>query len=310
MKLDPRLAEILERQPQKEQTLAEQRAQQNDFAASLRGKLTPEIPNSLELEDRMVPGRDRPIPVLIQRPEGLPDPTPVLVWAHGGAFVHGSPRTVLSRTASIAQRAGMCVVSVDYRLLPEHNYPENLHDVVDVVRWVAENSQAEGFDASRVVVGGDSGGGNLAAATGITCRDEGGPKILGQVLVVPVLDHSDTSDAMAEAQRDAPGLAAALHHSHVRYLSHGASLDDPCSNPICLEDATGLPPTFVLNCEVDPLRDDSFAWQHKLEAAGVPVQLTTIPGMAHATQSFTLAFPQAKEAEDNMIAWLRDLISC
>ena len=152
MKLDPRLAEILERQPQKEQTLAEQRAQQNDFAASLRGKLTPEIPNSLELEDRMVPGRDRPIPVLIQRPEGLPDPTPVLVWAHGGAFVHGSPRTVLSRTASIAQRAGMCVVSVDYRLLPEHNYPENLHDVVDVVRWVAENAQAEGFDASRVVV--------------------------------------------------------------------------------------------------------------------------------------------------------------
>ena len=66
----------------------------------------------------------------------------------------------------------------------------------------------------------------------------------------------------------------------------------------------------MLNCEVDPLRDDSFAWQHKLEAAGVPVQLTTIPGMAHATQSFTLAFPQAKEAEDNMIAWLRDLISC
>lgn len=127
---------------------------------------------------------------------------------------------------------------------------------------------------------------------------------------MPVLDLSDTSDAMAEAQRDAPGLAAVLHHSHVRYLSHGASLDDPCSNPICLEDATGLPPTFLLNCEVDPLRDDSFAWQHKLEAAGVPVQLTTIPGMAHATQSFTLAFPQAKEAEDNMIAWLRDLISC
>ena len=104
MKLDPRLAEILERQPQKEQTLAEQRAQQNDFAASLRGKLTPEIPNSLELEDRMVPGRDRPIPVLIQRPEGLPDPTPVLVWAHGGAFVHGSPRTVLSPLSRTERR--------------------------------------------------------------------------------------------------------------------------------------------------------------------------------------------------------------
>lgn len=141
MKLDPRLAEILGRQPKEEQTLAEKRARQNDVAARLRGKITPAVPDSVILEDRTVPGRTHPIPVLIQRPKGLPNPAPVLVWAHGGAFVHGSPRTVLSRTASIAQRAGVCVVSVDYRLLPEHNYPENLHDVVDVVRCPRDRGQ-------------------------------------------------------------------------------------------------------------------------------------------------------------------------
>lgn len=145
MKLDPRLAEILGRQPKEEQTLAEKRARQNDVAARLRGKITPAVPDSVILEDRTVPGRTHPIPVLIQRPKGLPNPAPVLVWAHGGAFVHGSPRTVLSRTASIAQRAGVCVVSVDYRLLPEHNYPENLHDVVDVVRWVAKTGLDKGL---------------------------------------------------------------------------------------------------------------------------------------------------------------------
>ena len=297
MKLDPRLAEILGRQPKEEQTLAEKRARQNDVAARLRGKITPAVPDSVILEDRTVPGRTHPIPVLIQRPKGLPNPAPVLVWAHGGAFVHGSPRTVLSRTASIAQRAGVCVVSVDYRLLPEHNYPENLHDVVDVVRWVAKTGLDKGFDTSRILVGGDSAGGNLAAATGIMCRDEGNPAILGQILEVPILDLSDTSEAMAEARRDAPDLAAALHHSHVRYLSHGASLDNPLTNPACLENAHGLPPTFLLNCEVDPLRDDSIAWQHKLQDAGVPVELTTVRGMDHGTQSFTLAFPQARDAE-------------
>ena len=114
---------------------------------------------------------------------------------------------------------------------------------------------------------------------------------------------------MAEARRDAPDLAAALHHSHVRYLSYGASLDNPLTNPACLENAHGLPPTFLLNCEVDPLRDDSIAWQHKLQDAGVPVELTTVRGMAHGTQSFTLAFPQARDAEDKIITWLRDLIS-
>jgi len=309
MKLDPRLAEILGRQPKEEQTLAEKRARQNDVAARLRGKITPAVPDSVILEDRTVPGRTHPIPVLIQRPKGLPNPAPVLVWAHGGAFVHGSPRTVLSRTASIAQRAGVCVVSVDYRLLPEHNYPENLHDVVDVVRWVAKTGLDKGFDTSRILVGGDSAGGNLAAATGIMCRDEGNPAILGQILEVPILDLSDTSEAMAEARRDAPDLAAALHHSHVRYLSHGASLDNPLTNPACLENAHGLPPTFLLNCEVDPLRDDSIAWQHKLQDAGVPVELTTVRGMAHGTQSFTLAFPQARDAEDKIITWLRNLIS-
>lgn len=309
MKLDPRLAEILDRQPKEEQTLAEQRARDNDAAARLRGKITPAVPDSVILEDRTVPGRTHPIPVLIQRPKGLPNPAPVLVWAHGGAFVHGSPRTVLSRTASIAKRAGVCVVSVDYRLLPEHNYPENLHDVVDVVRWVVKTGPDKGFDTSRILVGGDSAGGNLAAATGIMCRDEGNPAILGQILEVPVLDLSDTSEAMAEARRDAPDLAAALHHSHVRYLSHGASLDNPLTNSACLENAHGLPPTFLLNCEVDPLRDDSIAWQHKLQDAGVPVELTTVRGMAHGTQSFTLAFPQARDAEDKIITWLRDLIS-
>ena len=171
MKLDPRLAEILERQPQKEQTLAEQRAQQNDFAASLRGKLTPEIPNSLELEDRMVPGRDRPIPVLIQRPEGLPDPTPVLVWAHGGAFVHGSPRTVLSRTASIAQRAGMCVVSVDYRLLPG----ADRHRTIDAHHI----SNATTADDARAQLGEDVAvyldGGPAPAAQASTIVDVTGP---------------------------------------------------------------------------------------------------------------------------------------
>lgn len=309
MELDPRLAEILASRPSRDETLEEFRARQDEEAAGLRGTLTPVIPDDVAVTDLMIPGRDRPIPVVVQRPESVGEPAPVLVWAHGGGFVHGSPRTVMSRTVSLARMAGVHVVSVDYRLLPEHDFPENLHDVVDVVRWVHQVGAEQGFDPGRIVVGGDSGGGNLAAATAIVCRDEGGPALLGQILEVPVLDLSDTSAAMAEARRDAPELAAGLHHSHVRYLSHGASLDNPLTNPVCLADATGLPPAFMLNCEVDPLRDDVPHYAEKLRAAGVPVETTTVAGMAHGTQGFTLAFPQADEALHRMADWLARTVS-
>lgn len=246
------------------------------------------------------------IAILLHQPSGPQRRRPVLVWAHGGGFVGGSPLTVLSRTAALCHEADV-VVSVDYRLLPEHRFPQNREDVVAVVKWIVDGGLGEIADPHRIVVGGDSGGGNLAAATCIVARDEGLSGIVGQLLEAPVLDFSDTSKAYLEAQRDAPGLAAGLHESHVRAVAFGAVPGDPLSEPLTLPDTRGLPAAFLLACEVDPLHDDTFSYAAHLASGGVPVEVVLVEGMSHGTQSFTTAFHQAARAQRRMVTWLREV---
>lgn len=271
------------------------------------GRLTPSPGPGIQLSRHLVPRTDgTAIPCLVHVPAESQDPYPVVVWAHGGGFVSGSPITSLARTAVLCREVPAAVVSVDYRLLPEHRFPAALDDVRSVVHYLSEQHPLPQADHERIVIGGDSAGGNLAAAAAIACRDEGVRGLVGQLLEVPVLDLSDTSDAMREARRDYPALAAALHHSHTRYLAAGARRGDPQAEPFALDDAAGLPPALLIACEVDPLRDDAFGYAAKLAAAGVPVEVLGLAGLAHGTQGFSLAFSEARRAERRMTSWLRE----
>jgi len=313
MNLDPELADILAKsgalqEKHEDFDIDEARRRDNDRAARIRGVLTEEIPEQVRLWWTGVPraGGDE-IPILIHRSVEQTANAPVLIWAHGGGFVSGSPLTTVSRTAALCKCAGVIVVSVDYRLLPEHHFPDNLDDIVTVVEWVMAGGLGSAADPNRIVVGGDSAGGNLAAATCIVARSKLMTGIVGQLLEVPVLDLSDTSNAMIEARRDIPFLAEALHESHERYLALGATRGDPRCEPLTIENTKGLPPALLVNCEVDPLRDDVYHYAARLASGGVPVETVLVKGMAHGTQGFTKRFPQAARAQRRMVTWLQEV---
>lgn len=312
MQLDPVLAALLAGlPPEQAEGIDAQREREEATAEAIRGRLTPPIPEDLGLEWLEVPGREgHRIRVLLQVPAGLyrQPRRPVIIWSHGGAFTHGSPMSVLSRTATLAQRVPCVVLGVDYRLLPEHRFPSALNDVVDVLAWCREHADELGIDADRIVVAGDSAGGNISAATAIVARDRGW-QLCGQLLEVPLLDLTETSGSTHLAATAAPELARGLRSSHLRYLANGAAVDNPLSSPLCLTDAKGLAPAFMLNVEVDPLRDDVTNYARLLQSAGVEVRTHLVPGMAHGTQGFTVAFRQCRDAEDAVVRWLQERLA-
>ena len=202
-----------------------------------------------------------------------------VVYYHGGGWVIGSIEQWDAVTRALAVRSGCRVVSVDYRLAPEHRFPAAADDAYDAFVWVAENLG----DGGPVVVAGDSAGGNLAAVAAIRARDEGGPPIALQVLVYPVVDHDFTRSSYTE--HGSGGLilnAAEMMWFWDHYAPDAAARDHPHASPLRAADHSALPPAYVLVAEFDPLRDEGLAYAAKLEAAGVPVTVRRFDDQIHA----------------------------
>ena len=257
-------------------------------------------PTVLPVEARTVPGRDGPIPVRIVRPAG--PPAAVYVDIHGGGFCIGWAAQHDAANARLAQDAGVAVVSVDYRLAPEHPYPAGPDDCVDAARWVVEHGAAE-LGAARVIIGGDSAGANLALRTALALRDEGlGHALVGAHLVYGVFDLSLTpsnraaTDTLVITRRDAE-----MFHA---YYSPGASNEDlraPGLSPL-YADLRGLPSTLLLVGDADPLLDDSLFLHARLGAAGVEAELVLFPDAPHGFVSFPTTY--AHIAHRRTVAWL------
>jgi acetyl esterase len=264
-------------------------------------------PESLaKVESRRIPGPGGEIPLRIYTPEGS-GPFPAIVFFHGGGWVIGTLDTHDGVCRQIAKRAGAVVVSVDYRLAPEHKFPAAPEDCYAATLWVAENAAKIGVDACRLAVGGDSAGGNLAAAVSLMARDRGKPKIAYQVLIYPVTEHSyDT----ASYRENADGYlltkdSMVWFWNH--YLRSPADGAQPYASPLRARDLKGLPPAMVVTTEFDPLRDEGEAYAERLRQAGVPVKLKRYDGLIHGFFMMTGFFPQALQAVDEAAAEIRGL---
>jgi acetyl esterase len=228
---------------------------------------------------------DEGIPVRVYVPE-REGPYPTLVYYHGGGWVIGDLDSHDETCRVLASEADCMVVSVDYRLSPEHEFPTPLEDCYTAVEWVVENATPMQVDTDNVFVGGDSAGGNLAAAVALFARDNDGPEIAHQVLVYPVTDHS--FDTPSYEENGEGGLLSrddmAWFWDH--YLRDGTDSKNPYASPLQAQSLAGLPPATVVTCGLDPLRDEGAAYARRLEDAGVPVTHHNYADCIHGIAQF------------------------
>ena len=232
----------------------------------------------VDVTDRAVPGPHGDIPIRIYTPAGS-GAFPVLVYFHGGGWVIGDLDVVDGPCRLIANRAHAVVVSVDYRLAPEHPFPAAVDDAVAATRWVADNAALLNIDPERIAVGGDSAGGNLAAVVALDARDNGGPGLVGQVLLYPATEFERATDSARENGKDY-FLTSALLDWFGGY--YAADPTDVRASPLRATDFSGLPAAYVVTAEYDPLRDEGEAYAARLQGAGVPVELRRYDGQIHA----------------------------
>ncbi|MGH3889206.1 MAG: alpha/beta hydrolase [Pseudonocardiaceae bacterium] len=261
----------------------------------------------MDVTHRRIPGvSGPPVTLRIYRPSWPAEPTPALIYPHWGGFVTGDLDTSHSSALQIADKVGAVVVSVDYRLAPEHPFPAALDDCDAALQWVLCHAGELGIDPDRLGVGGASAGGGLAAALVLRSRDRNGPRLCFQHLVFPELDDR-LETVSARSFVDTPMLDRAnalLSWRH--YLGpateRGSAGVSYYAAPARAEDLSGLPPTFVSVCEFDPLRDEGIAYARRLAQAGVPTQLCQYPGTFHASIAIADASISRKMVADQIDA--------
>ena len=262
--------------------------------------------------DRTVPSPDGEIPVRIYTPDnsGTDERLPLLVFFHGGGFMAGSIRSHDGTAREICAQAHAIVVSVEYRLAPEHKFPAAAEDCYAALLWVAANASELGGDATRLAIGGDSAGGNLAAGVALMNRDRGGPALALQVLVYPVIDPACATPSATANSEGYMLTTASMQWMWSLYVNGPDDYANPYAAPIAAASLAGLPPALVITAEFDPLRDEGEAYGRALAAAGVDAKVSRYDGMIHGFASFFDLTPRAAEAAGEIadalrVAWAR-----
>jgi acetyl esterase len=238
-------------------------------------------PRDVAAYDRAIVGAEGARRARLYMPSSAPPSNaPGLVFFHGGGFVIGSIESHDRVCRAIADRAGVVVVSVDYRLAPEHPFPAAPLDAVAATRWVLGHAAELGMDAERVAVGGDSAGGNLAAVVCQALRDDMRRPAF-QLLIYPATDLTRSLPSHALFDRGYFLSRAAMDWYMRHYLTSAADATKPLASPLLAGDLSNLPPAFVVVAGFDPLRDEGRAYADKLRAAGVPVELVCVEGQMH-----------------------------
>jgi len=302
MPLDPAAAPIIELMEASFPRLPEA----GEDAAALRARLEalPKVPITEEIaacEDRAIPGPTGDLPVRIYRPMTHPhDPLPGTVYFHGGGWVICGLDSHDGACRRLANAVNAVVVSVDYRLAPEHPYPAAVDDGYAALEWVTSHANELGIDPSRIAVAGDSAGGNIAAVVAQMARDRSGPSLAYQLLVYPVIDSTSTRNERPSRTENAEGYFLVLkqmewyREMYVRDDTTGA---EPYCSPHVAESLAGLPPACIVTAEMDLLRDEGEHYASVLEAAGVPVTMYRAPGMFHGFFNMHLVLDGAKDAQ-------------
>ncbi|WP_343708126.1 alpha/beta hydrolase [Mycobacterium sp.] len=270
----------------------------------------PEMLPDLRIENRTIAHGDlTDIPVRIYWPQSEPGSLPIVVFYHGGGFALGDLDTHDPVARAHAVGADAIVVSVDYRLAPEHPFPAGLNDCWAALQWVAEHATELGGNPDRIAVAGDSAGGNLAAVIAQRARDEGGPALAFQLLWYPSIT-ADLSLPSFTENADAPILDRDVINAFLGWYVPDLDISDPKALPAALApcnaaDLSGLAPAFIGSAEHDPLRDDAALYAKLLNVAGTPAELSNEGTLVHGYVSFALLIPAAAEATNRGLAALK-----
>jgi acetyl esterase len=257
------------------------------------------------VRDVEIPGPESPVPLRAYRPDAA-DPA-TTVFYHGGGWTLGTLDSVDVVCRRFARRTGTVVLSVDYRLAPEHPFPAAVDDAHAALAWAADHADAFGADPDRLAVAGTSAGGNLAAATALRARETGGPEVAQQALLYPILDHALDTDSYDE-NAEAPLLTRAdMAWFWEQYLRSPVDGHNPFASPLRAPDLAGLPPATVLTAGYDPLRDEAAAYADRLDDAGVDVERHHYPALAHGFLSLASDVPAADGAFDRLAERVRAL---
>jgi acetyl esterase len=261
----------------------------------------------ITVADRMIPGPAGQIPVRVVTPPGA-GLQPGLVYFHGGGWVTGSLDSTEPRCRILAEWTPCVVVSVDYRMAPEHKFPAAVDDALAATQWVAAHAAELGIDPARLGVGGDSAGGNLAAVVALEARSRG-PQLALQYLCYPVTDlMSDTASRRTYA--NGYGLTSpSMRWYEEQYLPDAAAAANPLASPLRAPDLKGVPPAIVALPGNDVLHDEGLAYADRLKAAGVPVELHEYPGLIHGFFSMGVESDAAKQAIVDSCRALRQMFA-
>ncbi len=268
------------------------------------------IPSTVEvatIENREIAGPAGALPVRIYRPGG-DAPKPIVVFFHGGGWVVGSLETHDQVARKLANEIDAVVVSVDYRMGPEDRFPAAVEDSFAALQWAHSEAAAIGGDPERVVVAGDSAGGNLAAIVAQMARTSG-PAVRFQLLVYPVTDYEFTSASMEDNAEGYYLTRNMMRWFFDRYLNSPDEGDDPRVSPLRNPDLSGLPPAFVITMEYDPLRDQGVAYGDAMRAAGNTVESTTYPGLFHGCFGMDEMIDAAKAPFADAVAAVRSAVA-
>lgn len=259
-------------------------------------------------EDRRIPGPGSDIPIRIYTPRELKtgEKLPVLVWYHGGGFVIGSLDTHDSACRMLANRADCLVVSVDYRLAPEHKFPAAVEDCEAALKWVALHAVEFGGDPRALAVGGDSAGANLAAVVAILARDAAHPKLAFQLLVYPCVAPEPETPSHHKFKEGYVLSRNSITYFFKQYVRSGKDYKDFRYAPLILDDLSSLPPALVIVAGFDPLRDEGIEYSKRLIEAGNRVRLTNYEGMVHGFYLMGGAVDAAKRAVAESASMLRE----
>jgi len=281
---------------------------------AVRDLLTQDPPEGIELaplakiENRMIPvSQDTEIMIRIYTPNGE-GPFPIFIYHHGGGWVIGNLDTSDATCRMIANRTKRIVISVDYRLAPEFKFPIPVEDSYAALNWVSVNSNIINGNASNIVVGGDSAGGNLAAVVSLLARDQNGPDIKAQILIYPVTEFSYSSNSYYEFQKGYGLDREWMIWFGNYYLNSDDEKRNKYVSPLLADDLSNLPPAFVINAEFDVLRDEGIAYANRMKAAGVKVETLCEPGLVHTYFTNMELFPERIKATISKIVEFLDNI--
>lgn len=306
MALDPQARAVLEQMagagapPINELSVKEAREASAALAA-MHG--APETVGSVE--DRLLPGPGGDLPVRIYTPAGN-GPIPVLLYFHGGGWVIGDIDSSDGLCRTLANAAGCIVVSVGYRLAPEHPFPAAAEDAYHATLWAAKHASGFGGDPSRIAVCGDSAGGNLAAVVAQIARDRLTPAICFQLLIYPVTDGACNTPSYRDNAEGYFLTRDAMQWFWNHYVPNDADRNQAYASPLRARNFAGLPAVMVITAEFDPLRDEGELYAERMRAAGVPVQLVRYDGMIHGFFAMGAVIDQGRAAIRQSAAAVRD----